>query len=271
MKFAISNIAWKEDEEEEISSLMQQLNIKGVEITPWKFISQNDNEEDIINCKQFWNSKGIEIVALQALLFNHPELTIFEDEKSRENTLDYLKKCIDVGAQLGVKSLVFGSPKNRNVPDKAKNDYLEIAMDFFHKIGTYAISKKLFFCIEPNPKEYGTNFICTTQEAIRFVRTLDNEGIRINFDTGSIIMNNEDPNIFNDAFQYIGHIHISEPFLNLIDPTRELYREICNLLRKKNYQGNISIEMKKCSEINNIENIKNVLIGIKKLYNCKKG
>ncbi len=151
-----------------------------MEITPGKLLHEKINKEEVFKYKHFWNKKGIEIVAMQALLYGHPELKIFEDEKTREKTLEHFKKCIDLGALLGIKALVFGSPKNRNIPDQAKKDHRKIAMDFFDRIGTYASSKKIFFCIEPNPKEYGTNFICTTQEAFNFVRALDNTGIKIN-------------------------------------------------------------------------------------------
>jgi hypothetical protein len=59
---------------------------------------------------------------------------------------------------------------------------------------------------------------------------------------------------------------VSEPFLNPIDPVREIHIEISNLLKAVNYSGNVSIEMKKVSEINNVENIRNVLVYVKKLY-----
>ncbi len=55
-------------------------------------------------------------------------------------------------------------------------------------------------------------------------------------------------------------------FLNPIDPGREIHIEISNMLKAKKYAGNVSIEMKKVSEINNIDNIRNVLVYVKKLY-----
>ncbi|MEY3826102.1 MAG: hypothetical protein RLZZ148_916 [Cyanobacteriota bacterium] len=92
MKIAISNIAWQIEEEPAIANLLQQLNIKGVEIAPTK-IWQNPltaTDAEIKKYREFWQGYGIEIVAMQALLFGRNDLTIFESKEKRQATLSYL-------------------------------------------------------------------------------------------------------------------------------------------------------------------------------------
>jgi sugar phosphate isomerase/epimerase len=129
MKIAISNIAWQIEEEPAIANLLQQLNIKGVEIAPTK-IWQNPltaTDAEIKNYREFWQGYGIEIVAMQALLFGRNDLTIFESKEKRQATLSYLYKIIELGNKLGVNVLVFGSPKNRTIGDLPEAEVQKIA------------------------------------------------------------------------------------------------------------------------------------------------
>jgi sugar phosphate isomerase/epimerase len=269
MKLSISNIAWGIKEDENIASLMQQTEIKGLEIAPSKIVSEFSkiNGIDVIKYKDYWLSKDIEIVAMQSLLFGHPEMTIFYDEMSRENTFNHLKFCIDVGKMLGAKAFVFGSPKNRYIPTESKIIAKDIANEFFDRVGTYCHKNGVVLCLEPNPGEYGANFLCSTKDAFDFVQEVDNRGLMINIDTGTMIMNNEDyKEIMRTSLDYAGHIHISEPFLNPIDPNRSIYNELANILKYSNYSGSVSIEMKALTEDNNVENVRKALIFIKKIF-----
>jgi sugar phosphate isomerase/epimerase len=267
MKLAISNIAWEVEEEHEISCIMQELGVEGVEIAPSKISSDitRIGAQDIWKYKTFWDNKSIEIVAMQSLLYGHPEMRIFFDSSSREKTLFHLQLCADIGEKLGVKALVFGSPKNRFIPNNY--DYMDVAKEFFDDIGRYCKRKGSVFCMEPNPTEYGANFLCRTKDAINFVKEVDNEGLKVNIDTGTIIMNQEDyKEILNYGRTYIGHVHISEPFLNLIDKSRDIYKSIINRLNELDYSGYVSIEMKANPQKQNIESVKGVLKDIHPLF-----
>ena len=151
------------------------------------------------------------------------------------------------------KNLVFGCPKNRVIKDIQK-DY-RIAIDFFNRIGDYASEKGVFFSIEPNPAIYNTNFITNTLEAIEIVKKLNNPGIKINLDIGTMIQNNESVSILEDNINLINHVHISEPNLEYIVP-RQLHKDLIKLLKKYKYNGYISIEIK---NQNNIEKVKEII------------
>src|SRR5689334_19881455 len=161
MRLAISNIAWNKNEEKEIALLLKKYKVNAVEVAPTMIWKEPTKVlvKSIKKYRKFWNDHGIEIVSIQALLFGHPELKIFENADNRKKTLTYIKKMIRVCALLGVEDIVFGSPGNRDTGKLHIDQAMEIAQKFFYQVGEAAQKYGVYFCIEPVPQEYGTNFI----------------------------------------------------------------------------------------------------------------
>jgi sugar phosphate isomerase/epimerase len=161
MKIAISNIAWQVEEEELMAQIMQELNIKGVEIAPTKIWDSPllAPDEQIQSYQNFWQSRGIQIVAMQALLYGRPDLTIFQDAQKRKETFEYLSGMVELGSKLDARVLVFGSPKNRSIGNLEFQEAEEIALSFFYNLGEVAARHGVMFCIEPNPTVYNCDFI----------------------------------------------------------------------------------------------------------------
>lgn len=268
MNLAISNIAWDAKEDKEIYKLMREYNFTGLEIAPTRFFLSNpyDTDKDrLLSLKKEINKENLEIIALQSILYGKPELKLFETERQRERLNEYLKKSIIFAYLLGAKVLVFGSPKNRIMKDK-DTDY-SIAIEFFKEIGNYAAKYNVKICIEANPKVYNTNFINTTNEALKFVKKVNNEGCGLHVDIGTIILNNEDISVIEKSMNYINHIHLSEPFLNLINQENsDFHKKIAKILRKNKYNNWVSIEMKKVSEISIFESINKVLNYVSNIF-----
>ncbi len=270
-KLAISNIAWRKDEDEEIYSLMQNNNVLGLEIAPSRIWEDPymQNESSINQFKLTLEEKNINIVSLQSLLFGHPEFSIFSNENSRKDTLEYLKNNITLAGKLNAKALVFGSPKNRIIGLMTKKEALIIAIPFFRELGEFSILNNTCFCIEPNPAIYGGDFILTTQEAIDLVKLVNHPGFKINIDLGTISANNEDfEQTIIDSLPYAGHLHISEPFLEKINTDTSKHQVLKKILAEKNYNRSVSIEMKSGDiSKSNIPKVKEVLNFINNIYN----
>jgi D-psicose/D-tagatose/L-ribulose 3-epimerase len=194
-------------------------------------------------------------------------MKIFEDTFSRVKTLNHLMDCISLGEKLGARVVVFGSPNNRRIPDNKLSEYSGIAQDFFTELGDFAAKKNTYFCIEPNPKEYGTNFLCETQETIDFLKMIDNKGLKLNFDTGTCILNKENyKKILPDAIQYMGHFHISEPYLAPINQESKIHPDLAEILLCENYKGTVSIEMKSISPVDNFTNVETAVRYVSDIY-----
>lgn len=252
MKVTISNIAWQTENDAEMYAFLKEKKCTGIEIAPTRIFPENPYS-DLNKVTNFRNelqtNYGLQVVSMQSICFGRNE-AIFSSDSERNSLLEYIKQSIDFASVLGCKNLVFGSPKNRNINPNQE----EIALAYFSEIGKYAAEKNTFFAFEPNPVIYGTNFINTTNQALDFVKACNVDGLKVNFDLGTVIYNEESLSILENNLKWINHIHISEPYLEAIQK-RSLHKELASILRKEEYNNYISIEMKGGSELEKIKDI----------------
>lgn len=262
MKIAISNIAWNVQEDEDILKLLKKYSILGVEIAPTK-IWRNPTEESyqtINKYRKYWEKNGISVSSTQSILFGHPELSIFGNKDKRNATLICLEKMIRVSAWLGAEAIVFGSPKNRNRFNVNKAQALSIASDFFFKIAIISKKYNVFLCIEPNPIEYGTNFINNTGEAIELVKNVNHPNFKLHLDSGVMTVNGENvKEAITEGFPYLKHFHISEKILGPIGKGKTDHEKIANVLRTLQYKYWVSIEMRGMENNSNINAVDEAL------------
>lgn len=259
MELAISNIAWTKEEEPAVAQRLGQLGVKCIELAPtkqWQDPTSVDGAE-IKKYASFWTDQGFEIVALQSMLFNRPDLKIFESAKKRQETLDYLSKFIDVARELGAKIMVFGSPKNRQKDTLTDHEATAIATDFFGELHEVAASRDVYFCLEPNPPDYDCDFVTTAKEGVSFLKILNKSSIRLHLDLAAMTLNGE--NIAESielAAPYLKHFHISAPYLQQIEARPDVaYGQAAQALRAIGYSGLVSIEMRPGTSGQNLERV----------------
>ncbi|WP_058301445.1 sugar phosphate isomerase/epimerase family protein [Gorillibacterium timonense] len=248
MKLSISNIAWQSEDEEQILELLRNREVQNIELAPTKKWASpvNCTTAEVEEYKMFWKKSGFEPVAMQSLLFGQPELIMFGNENKRAQLLQYLKKMIKLAGDLGTKAMVFGSPKNRLAGSLSVAQRLEIAEPFFYELGETALEHNVLFCIEPNPVQYGCDFITNTEEGIEFVRRVNHPGFRLHLDAAAMRLNEEDYfHSIEKSMPYLAHFHVSQPYLGLVgSDSAEHHKVIAHALRMMNYMNFISIEMK---------------------------
>ncbi len=247
MNIAISNIAWDKQEDDLVLSVLKKYKVNGIELAPTKIWQDpiKVSEKEIKKYRDYWNRNNIQIVAMQSLLFGHPELTIFQNKEDRKKTIDYLKEIIRIASMLGIKVLVFGSPKNRQTYGLSAKTVQQIACEFFIKLGDIAKKHDLFFCIEPNPKIYGTDFINNTNQAIDLVKLVNHPNFRLHLDSSTMIINHENyDNAIKKSISYIEHFHVSQPNLDVVVNNKTDHKIIAKSLKEAGYKKWVSIEMK---------------------------
>ena len=249
MKLAISNIGFSEtfDYRE-----LEQYN--GLEVAPSKIAVDPYAHQDNIAeyAEKMMNEFDLPIVSMQSIWYQIGE-GIFTG--GYDKLVAVTKQVIDLADKINCRNIVFGSPKNRNMPDPA-ND-IEIAKQFFREIAEYAETKQVVIALEPNPTIYQTNFINTTQEAFDFVKELNLPALKVNVDLGTIIYNREDLSNIKDNIKLVNHVHISEPNLEKIKK-RHLHKELKKLLVDSGYNHYVSIEMKEQSNDDVIKTLRYV-------------
>jgi sugar phosphate isomerase/epimerase len=247
MKVAVSNIAWSRAEEPHVASLLVKSGFRGVEIAPTKVWDQplEVTEGQAREHRRFWNEHGIDVVAMQALLFGRPELTLFETPKARSATLEYLRGLMRLGEWLGVLVLVFGAPKNRRAGEAGPAVAERIAVDFFGAAGAHALEHGVVLAIEPNPPQYDCDFVTTSREGLDLVRKVRSGGFGLHLDAAAMTLAGEPlPDAVLDCAGSIAHFHVSEPFLGVVGEGTVGHRSLASALRRIGYSNWASIEMR---------------------------
>lgn len=271
MKLVVSNIAWHTSEEPEIAKLLQNMGVKYIEIAPTKIWEDPTavSDKEIAKYKEFWEGHNIEIVAMQSMLFNRPDLKIFESKELRQETFDYLKKFIELAGRFEAKRMVFGSPKNRRREGMDNEEAVEVLMPFLRQLGEAGAKNNLVFCIEPNAPQYNCDFITTAKEGIDLVRKVDNKGIGLHLDAACMSLAGEDiaASIYDSA-DYLEHYHISSPMLEQVEQREDVdHKAAATALKGINYDKFISIEMRPDSEGKNLERVMKAVTFARQTYN----
>ncbi len=263
MKYSISNIAWDAAHDGEMYAFLKANGIDGIEIAPTRlFANPYDNLEMAHEYAVMLKNKyGLTVSSMQSIWYGVQQ-SIFGSEEDRQYLLDYTKKAILFAQAMGIKNLVFGSPRNRTMPDGDKDEYMKIARSFFRELGDFAARHNTVLAIEPNPVIYNTNFLNYTKDACEFVKEVGSEGLKVNVDMGTVIYNKENPHLVKTYKTVINHIHLSVPHLEYIGPCKE-YSTLKKVLGKIEYDGYISIEMK---NQNDIEKVKQAVLYMKEAF-----
>lgn len=268
MQIAVSVIAWNPNEDKHALHMVHEAGIKNVEVIPSRMWSANDDgmfhkKESFLKLLQI---EKLTPVAMQSLLYGRPDLSIFGTKDQLEETKSYFNKIIDAASSVGIKKLVFGSPKNKLRLQRTKDEADKEAFLFFEYVGKLSHEKGITFCIEPTPSVYGGDYLSTTREVVSLLEQMKIPSISLNLDIGAILTNNEDVEaIIKLSSPFIGHVHISMPELEPVTTDTELHNTVASALRNQGYEGFVSVEMKAVGE-NNTNDLPKILEIIRKCY-----
>jgi len=266
MKLLISNLAWNFDENEKFIKLLKKNEITNLEFAPSKLFQNNFKGKNLIDTKNFWKKNGIKLYSMQSILYGVNDCFIFGSQKQKSNFIEEIFKKIDLAKKLGVKVIVFGSPINRKKFKRKKSTLDKIFLDTLKKIGTYAKKKRIYFCLEANPKIYKSEYLNYTKEALKVVKVINNKYLMINLDLSTVIQNKEKINdLIKQNIKYIKHVQISVPYLLNVLKYKNRIKELIKLLKFYKYKNNISIEMTRPKK-NTYKTIQKIIVYIKKLF-----
>lgn len=216
MRLAISNIAWDVEQDADLARLLQRYGVDAIDVAPGKYFPDpcNASDQAIAQVKNWWANRGIEITGMQSLLFGTTGLNVFGPATVQAAMLEHLAAVCRIAAGLGARRLVFGSPKNRLRGELADEAAVAHAVSFFGRLGNVAATCGVQICLEPNPACYGADFMTTSAETAQVVSAVAHPSVRMQFDTGALTINQEDPAlVLEQSSALIGHVHASEPGL----------------------------------------------------------
>jgi len=238
MNLAVSNFAWDYNESEKTFAYFNELGIRNVELVLTKYKTWDElSDLDVRKYKVELENMNMTPYSLQSLFYN-VNCTISDVELM----VNHFKKLIDFSEILGVKVLVFGSP---NIRKKLEN-YETNLVKVFKEVDEYLTGKNIQLAIEPNTLSYGGEYFSKLPEIIEFINSNNLVNVKTMIDTHNLILEKNDP-IFEieKYFDYICHVHVSEPKLDIIKDTT-FHREFSKKLKDLNYNKTITYEVNKC-------------------------
>lgn len=264
MALSISNIAWNPNLDRSVAELLCKHDVHCIDIAPGKYFNNlmEADTQEILSVKRFWNMRGISIIGMQSLFYGTKGFNIFGE--SYIVMLSYLDIICKTASILGARFLTFGSPKNRDRSGLSDSETLDKALSFFYMAGKIAQNHSVVLCLEPNPKEYGANFLTTTKETYNFVKMLNHPCIKLQLDVGALILNDEKNTVIDICSDMIGHVHISEPQLKPIGTNQDEHLVFSPVIKK--FKSNKTIEMLTADTKDPLKDIEKSLVFVKELY-----
>jgi sugar phosphate isomerase/epimerase len=246
MRLAASNIAWSADDDAAAAEILASLGFEGIEIAPtrvWPSPLATSAAERLAFRRE-WEARELPVVAMQALVFGRPDLVLFGEPAAREALATHLRGMIDLGADLGAGTLVFGSPKNRLRGSLGFEQALEIAAPFFRALGEYAAARGTALCVEANPPEYGCDFVTRAEEAADLVTRAASPGFGLHLDAGGMHLTGGAESSIRRLAAGARHFHVSEPGLAPVGSSSADHRSLAAALAAVGYRGWASVEMR---------------------------
>ena len=225
------------DDLDALFSLLRKKKITFVELPITKFFPKYKIEKKKINfLKRKLQKYNLKISSVQSI-FHQTNLNIFDKHKKKE-IHKHLNKIIKICDNLNVSNIIFGSPKNRRKGKLKKKEADKIFSKILFNISKKLIKKRINFCIEPNARYYGCDYLFRYSQVLNFIKRLNVNNVHINFDTGNAKLEND---YLSKNTQHIKNFQISEKNLKELNIKNHKHLNYLNsLINNKSF---ISLEM----------------------------
>lgn len=252
MQFGICNEIFKDWKLEDAMRFARQAGYDAIEIAPFTMgrlvteISASTRQQ----ARESAARAGIAISGIHWVLVQTEGLQVTHpDAAVRQRTSRYFCDLVDFCADLGGRTIVVGSPKQRSRSDGVSADQAwEWATGVFRDAVRQAGERGVTICFEPlAPSE--TNFINTAEEAIRFVQQHASPHFRIILDVKAMCSEAKPiPQIIRESASHLAYFHANDrnlkgPGFGDVD-----FKPIAAALREVGYDGMVSVEVFKFEE-----------------------
>jgi sugar phosphate isomerase/epimerase len=253
MTLAVSNIAWSYSNRLAAYALLKEHGFTGLEVAPALLFAEEADPLQPSSAGfrariEELQRAGLRLVSMQSLLFGVEGAALFGSSDELERLQGAMQRVIAFAGRAGIPNLVFGSPRQRVVPANMPIEaVLTRARDVFGRLGDLAAANNTVLALEPNPAQYGANFMTDVAETLRVVEAINHPAITLNFDVGALHMAGEYHNLHDQltaARRRVSHVHLSEPYLAVAPASADDAATLLLELAAIDYKGAVSIEMK---------------------------
>lgn len=166
------------------------------------------------------------------------------DLAMRNRTAGYFVELVNFCADIGGRSIVVGSPKQRSLGDGITFEQgWAWATEVFRDAVRQAEVRHVTLCFEPlAPAE--TNFINTAAEAVRFVGQFQSPAFKIILDVKAMCSEAKPiPQVIRESWPHFGYFHANDRNLKGPGFGEVDFVPIAAALREVGYDGTVSVEV----------------------------
>ena len=247
MRLAVSNIGLPSFNHAGYFHGLRDFGFQGLEVAPSKIWERTEAVKhwQVQDYRRKVERCGLEVVGLHSLFFDQPGLNVFGLPETKRYMLDFLTQLSTICADLGGRTLVFGSPSARRRGDLSLEAADKIFVDFFHELTDLIADHGTVFVIEAlGPSE--SDYINTVSHTLQLLNETSRPQLCGHLDAKSLCESGElDSRTISQASPTLAHVHVNEPGLGILERSKGVNHEVFGeLLRGAGYDGWVSLEQR---------------------------
>ena len=199
------------------------------------------SDEEFEKTKAFVRERNISIPVCNCMF--PKEIRLTAEGVDFDKISAYVDHAFARAVQLGVKKVVLGSDKSRQLPEGYDQDKAYDEMIAAVKTCIVPACEKYGITVLIEPLRRPCNFINTLKDGMRVVYGADHPQVKLLADTIHMITSGEDPAYVHEIKDYIQHVHVSD--WNRALPEFGYSAELTRVLREirlSGYKGTFSFE-----------------------------
>jgi sugar phosphate isomerase/epimerase len=215
MKLAICNETFQDWPFDKAFAMAAECGYTGIEIAPFTMASyateiSADRRNEV---RRLAEDAGLEVVGLHWLLARTEGFHLTSpDAEVRRRTAAYLRELTRLCADLGGRTMVFGSPQQRNLlPGVSRESAIDYSVEIFQDLVPALEDAEVTVALEPlGPQE--TNFMVTTAEAVELAERIGSSQVRLHLDCKAMVTEPTPPDtLIRTYHQLLAHFHANDP------------------------------------------------------------
>lgn len=247
IRFGICNEIFKDWKLEDIFNYAAKAGYDAVEIAPFTIANHvtDISAEQRAEIKAMAARAGIAISGIHWVLVQTEGMHLTDpDSGVRKRTSLYFGELVKFCADIGGKTIVVGSPKQRNIREGVSQQQAwDYATEVFREPVMLAEQRGVTICFEPlAPSE--TNFINTAECAIKFVKQLNTPHFKIILDVKAMSSELKPiPQIIKESWPDFAYFHANDKNLKGPGFGEVDFVPIAGALKEVGYDGVVSVEV----------------------------
>ncbi|MBI3874887.1 MAG: sugar phosphate isomerase/epimerase [Verrucomicrobia bacterium] len=247
MKFAICNETFKDWKLDDIFAYCAQIGYDAVEIAPFTLAKHvtDISAAERTRIRDAAARAGIAVSGIHWVLVQAEGMYLTSPEAAtRGRTAKYFCDLVDFCADIGGRSIIVGSPKQRNLlPGVTPEQAWAWATEVFRPSVKRAEERSIVICFEPlAPSE--TNFVNTAEEGIRFAKQFSSRAMSVILDVKAMCsMGKPVPQIIRESRGSFAYFHANDANLKGPGFGNVDFVPIAAALKEVGYDGTVSVEV----------------------------